>query len=356
MRREFLQLAHTFKGQDISGFYISEKLDGTRCLWDGGVSRGMNTTDVPYASIIDPRKGGYKKKIKPKATGLWSRYGNPIMAPDWFLDRLPPIPLDGELWAGRGNFQLCRSICAGDEPDPRFDQLQFAVYSTPPLHQLFMPGQIKNTNMILDMTEYVQAWFEALMQVDVPSGACFEEELDILEAYLPEHGSVYVHRQQRLTDNPDSATAEALEYSRAIAAGGGEGAILRDPAAQWTPKRNNGILKLKPVQDDEGVLVGFTSGKKTNKGSKHLGKIGALILSYRGKRLDLSGMTDEEREFETGLMREYAAHYPGCVMPASFQGEQFKIGQLITFTYRDLSDEGIPKEARFLRVRRDHEN
>src|SRR5258708_2990950 len=90
-RREFLQLADTYDAarHEIAGFYISEKLDGTRCVWDGGLTRGVPTTDVPWANTTDPKTGAPKDKVKPVATGLWSRYGNPIMAPDWFLNALP---------------------------------------------------------------------------------------------------------------------------------------------------------------------------------------------------------------------------------------------------------------------------
>ncbi len=91
-RREFLQLAEPLvlakrdrKGNlafKVGGKFLSEKLDGTRCFWDGGVSRDLPTDSVPWASILDPKTGKKKAKIKPLATGLWSRYGNPIMAPD----------------------------------------------------------------------------------------------------------------------------------------------------------------------------------------------------------------------------------------------------------------------------------
>ncbi len=50
---------------DISGWWISEKLDGWRCLWDG--------------------------------TGLFTRQGNPFNAPAWFKAGLPVLGLDGEL-------------------------------------------------------------------------------------------------------------------------------------------------------------------------------------------------------------------------------------------------------------------
>jgi len=40
---------------------------------------------------------------------------------------------------------------------------------------------------------------------------------------------------------------------------------------------------------------------------------------------------------------------PGQDMPAGTQGKHFKVGQVVTFIYRELSDEGIPKEARYFR-------
>jgi len=148
-RREFLMLAQKYnpKKHTVGGYYISEKLDGTRVFWDGGFSRGVPTGEVPYANVIDPKTGGRKKKIKPTATGLWSRYGNPIIAPDWFLNLLPCMPLDGEIWAGRGNFQLCRSICGGDTPGPDWNQAEFAIFGCPPLDMIFSSGTIKNANM-----------------------------------------------------------------------------------------------------------------------------------------------------------------------------------------------------------------
>ena len=56
---------------------------------------------------------------------------------------------------------------------------------------------------------------------------------------------------------------------------GGEGVVVRNPAAPWIPKRHKDILKYKPFEDAEAVITGFTSGRETAKGSKHLGRIGA---------------------------------------------------------------------------------
>ena len=357
IRREFVQLAKTFRPtkDNVAGWYLSEKLDGTRCLWDGGISRGMATVDVPWAGLTNPRTGEPKPKIKPVSTGLWSRYGNPIIAPDEFLDKLPPFATDGELWAGRGNFQLCRSICAGDEPDPRFmEHIKFAVFSSPPADALFQSGLIKNTNMLVDMNfDQIKEWVATNTKsvVGPPKGSTLEQELFALQGWDGWDEQLFILKQVVLNNDEATAASQLGVYMEMFLDGGAEGVILRDPLAQWTPKRIAGCLKWKPWEDDEGTVVGFTSGRETDKGSKLLGMIGALILDYNGDRLELSGLTNEERTFADQRETDYAEDNPGEDMPDQFQGKHFKVGDVVTFKYRELSDDGIPKEARYWRQR-----
>lgn len=362
-RREFLMLAKSYKPahHDIGGFYLSEKLDGTRVFWDGGLSRGLPTEEVPFASIYDPKTGDLKRKIKPIATGLWSRYGNPIIAPDWFLNQLPAIPLDGEIWAGRGNFQLTRSICGGDTPGPDWDKAEFAVFGCPPLDVIYQDGCIRNANMRRDI---LFANFELWLRKNAPAvlqdfvylksngqAIPFERELLLLQDMIPSSGPIYLHLHRKLPESLDAANKAVECALEQVLDRGGEGIMLRDPKSAWAPKRVGTLLKYKPFQDAEGVVVGFTSGRRTDKGSKYLGKIGALILDFQGKRLELSGLTDIEREFSTGVERNFATKNPGVDMPEDFQGRHFHVGDVVTFKYRELSDDGIPKEARYWRRR-----
>ena len=358
MRREFLQLADTYNPlkHKISGWYVSEKLDGTRCFWDGGISRGLPTTQVPWAGTIDPKTGEQKAKLKPIATGLWTRYGNPIMAPDWFLNALPTCPLDGELWAGCGNFQLCRSICAGDEPDSRFNLIKYAVYSSPSISSVVGTGEIKNVNMICNFDfETIERW----VKLHARRGFCclkqeaiFIDELEFLNNILGSKNKyAFVHKQIELPLNEKVACETLDELLQKVLDKGGEGCVIRNPLATWTPKRHKGILKYKPFNDAEAIITGFTSGRETDKGSRLLGKIGALIVNYQGKRLELSGMTDAEREFGDLLACQWAKNNPGIDAPYWVEGKQFQVGQTVTFKYRELTDEGIPKEARYWRQR-----
>jgi DNA ligase-1 len=179
----------------------------------------------------------------------------------------------------------------------------------------------------------------------------FDYELNVLNDALTAEGPIYLHRQKRLPINVEDARQAVEDELQAVLDRGGEGVILRNPDSPWLPKRVPTLLKYKPFDDDEGILVGFTSGRKTDKGSKFLGRIGALILDYNGKRLELSGMAHELREFATEAAVKTAKKFPGANMPAWVCAKHFQIGQEITFKYRELSDDGIPKEARFWRKR-----
>lgn len=375
-RREFLLLAKTLKldKHDLTGWYMSEKLDGTRCFWDGGISRGLPTKTVPWANIMHPKTGEPKKKIKPVSTGLWSRYGNPIIAPDWFLNQLPCCPLDGELWAGRKNFQLCRSICAGDEPDSRFDQIQFGIFDSPSLAAIFRDGEIKNANFWSQISaSKIKRWFRQRTQttgllddfqdVEDPN-ATFLERQEWLKSRVPEEGRLFLIPHKPL--GKDWKTVIEDEMMRLVE-DGGEGLMFREPNGLWEPRRLVTSLKYKPFEDAEANVTSVIAGKVGKKGQV-LGKIGALVCEarFRPAREHVTfevgtGFSMEQRELAPKLAK-WAKEHPGEEIPVwellnrrdSYDddtrlNETFRLGDRITFKYRELSDEGIPKDARFWR-------
>jgi DNA ligase-1 len=363
-RREFLQLADTYNAakHQIAGFYVSEKLDGTRAFWDGGITRGLPTASVPWASVADPKTGHRKAKVKPISTGLWSRYGNPIMAPDWFLNQLPSCPLDGELWAGRGKFQLCRSICGGDEPDDRFDQIGYAVYSSPSLASIFASGQIKNANMLtwIDQSE-VEAFVLGRLEKFgghfkyLEPGASFAGELAFIHQNIEtQNDHVFMHGQMRLPVDEAVARRELDVFLEKVLERGGEGVVIRDPNAKWTAKRHKGLLKYKPYEDAEAGIIGFVAGREGKQGQV-LGKIGALVVVdvKSGVEFEIgSGLTMDQREFHHGDAIAWCKANPGERLPERFdRSKHFKIGETFTYKFRELSDDGVPKEGRFWRKR-----
>jgi DNA ligase-1 len=341
----------------IGGYYMSEKLDGGRCFWDGGLTRGLATSSVPWAGLLNPKTGQPKKKIKPVATGLWSRYGNPIMAPDWFLNTLPCTPLDGELWAGRGNFQKVMSCVRKDKPvDEQWKEITYGIFGAPDFKEFGKDGEIKNSNQLTDVRGVAQ-WMDNLHIEQKEdwvslSGTNFGAELANLNEWVDNFNeTTFLIHQTKLPADNDEAMIMALEFKMKVITGGGEGVFLRNPAGSWAPERNHDGLKMKGVLDDEGIVTGFTAGRETDKGSKLLGRIGALVLDYKGQRLELSGLNYEEREFSNLNGREWATENPGTDMPPGTEGKHFKKGDKVTFLYRELSDTGIPKEARYFRKR-----
>lgn len=358
-RRTLLMKGDKYKPEKhkIGGWFMSEKIDGGRIFWDGGLTRGMRTVEVPWAGIINPKTGQPKAKIKPVSTGLWSPNGNPIIAPDWFLNSLPCCPLDGEMWLGRGKFQKTMSCLRKDTPvNSEWKEIRYGVFGTPNFQAFLADGEIKNPQQHTNLKN-TEEWFDDLELEDwfcLRGEPAFETEVMHLCEWIDETSdTVYVIPQTKLPDDHDEAARIVYEKKASIISEGGEGLFLRCPESIWTPKKmSKTSLKAKGQHDDEGIVTGFTCGRETDLGSKLLGRIGSLVLDYKGQRLELAGLTDEEREFATEADRHYANEHPGEDMPEGTQGKHFKVGDQVTFTYFELSDDGIPKLARYLRQRK----
>ena len=88
------------QGMDPAGYWVSEKLDGVRALWDG--------------------------------QGLRFRSGRPMAAPPWFTASLPPISLDGELWLGRGTFDRLSATVRRETPvEAQWREVKYQLFDLP---------------------------------------------------------------------------------------------------------------------------------------------------------------------------------------------------------------------------------
>ena len=183
------------------------------------------------------------------------------------------------------------------------------------------------------------------------SAANFGEEYSQLRMILERHPNAVAHEQVRLPDDEQAARDAVEEFLNDVLQRGGEGVVIRNQDAQWTPKRVNDLLKYKPHVDREVTITGFVSGRHTNKGSKHQGRIGAAITDCDGQRLEISGFTDEERLFADADSVKWATEHPGMDMPKGTQGKHFKLGDVITIKFREYTDGGLPKEGRYFRKR-----
>ena len=344
MKQDYLMLAHVFKPgkHSIGGWFLSEKLDGNRCFWDGGVSRNFPTSEVPWANTVkDDRL--LELQI---ATGLWSRSGKVIYAPNDWLDQLPQCPLDGELFMGRGCFQRLRRIIAEHSPGEEWKKVKFMAFDSPPWSTFREPREIKIRS---EYSFFVEGQGFKFPDTSVPDTWTFEHAKIFVKKRCASSKVAYPIPQERLPLRHEEALDYITERLDTIVMLGGEGLMLRNPASRWVTQRSHNLLKVKPSNDAEGVITGFTSGKKTDRGSKLRGLIGALVLDFNGKRLELSGLTVEERRWEDGVCEAIAWEQPGEQMNTTFQGKHFKVGDVVSFKYRELSDDGIPKEARYWR-------
>jgi DNA ligase-1 len=359
-------LAHKYRPEKhrIGGWYVSEKLDGNRAFWDGGVTRGMWKDGVPWANT----EKDDRYVSRQKSTGLWSRLGNVIHAPDWWLDELPRILLDGELWIGRGipNRQLLSSTIKKLKPDDEaWGHVRYWVFDSPPPANIFKPGIIDLTHFKTELDISLVRWFlraAEKSQLFIPASShSFANVYTNLPEQLDRSASASLLTQISLPRDNEEAHERVIEILDKVTDQGAEGVVLRQPNSWWTPERSHSLLKIKKLHDAEGIVKGYTTGRKTDLGSKLLGLMGALVLDFRGQRLELSGFTDDERalcELEGKRVKlraacRWACDHPGEEAPDWITNQNFPRGSVVTFRYRELSRDGIPQEARYWRKRED---
>ena len=208
--------------QDLAGWWLSEKLDGVRAYWDG--------------------------------KSLISRLGNRFHAPDWFLEGLPDIPLDGELWIGRKAFQRTVGIVRRQDKSDLWKEVRYVVFDAPGVDD------------------------------------AFERRLAAVRAHIERHRPPYLAAHEHVI-------CTGLDHLRAelarIEAIGGEGLMLRQPESRYEIGRSITLLKVKSFRDAEARVLEHLGGA-----GRHKGRLGALLVELAdGTRFSVgTGFSDAERE------------------------------------------------------------
>lgn len=104
---------------------------------------------------------------------------------------------------------------------------------------------------------------------------------------------------------------------------GGEGLMIREPGSLYVKERSSTLLKVVPKYDAEAFVIGHVEGTRP-------GLCGSLDV-----------VTPDGRRFKVAGLSEFYARKPP------------PIGTKITYSYRLLSAEGIPRPASFVRIRKD---
>jgi DNA ligase 1 len=207
---------------DLTDWWMSEKLDGVRAYWDG--------------------------------KQFLSRQGNLYHAPDWFVEGLPAVPLDGELWIGRKKFQRTVSIVRRQDKSDLWNEVRFLVFDAP-----------------------------------AATGG-FEDRLGYLQDALAKSAAKFA--QQHAHERCKSLEALRAELTR-IETLGGEGLMLRQPGSKYMAGRSTTLLKVKTFHDAEALVVGHQAGA-----GRHKGRLGALLVRLPdGTEFAIgTGFSDRERE------------------------------------------------------------
>ena len=219
-----LLLAQVYRpGLPLQDYWVSEKYDGVRGFWDGRTLR--------------------------------TRGGETVQAPAWFTAGWPEVPMDGELWAGRGRFSHAQSTTRQQQPgDVAWRQMRFMVFD--------LPGD-KGT---------------------------FDQRLPALNALVESLGQPWVQAvpQRRVAND---AALQALLH-RTVRAGG-EGLMLHRGASLYRAGRSDDLIKLKTHEDTEARVIAHLPGK-----GRHAGRMGALLVEMpSGQRFRLgAGFSDADRE------------------------------------------------------------
>lgn len=250
-----LLLAEVLRGEvALADYWVSEKLDGARALWDG--------------------------------QSLRFRSGRPVPAPAWFIAALPPEPLDGELWMGRGRFAELSGAVRRQQPrDDEWRQVRFMVF-------------------------------------EQPDGAgSFTERVERLKAIVARAGVPWLQVVEQFRVADRAALQARLD---AVVAGGGEGLMLHRADAPYVTGRSDALLKLKPRLDAEATVLAHLPGR-----GRLAGMMGALqVETAGGVRFQLgTGFSDAERR------------------------DPPPVGSQVTFVYRELTRDGVPRFASFWRRR-----
>lgn len=159
-----------------------------------------------------------------------------------------------------------------------------------------------------------------VFELPTASGA-FAQRARQIEQLVQHHHSPYLKAIKQFRVADAASLKRTLDW---VVAHKGEGLMLHQADAPYLTGRNHVLLKLKPQLDAEAKVLAYVPGK-----GKYQGKMGALVVeTAQGIRFKLgTGFKDADR-----------ANPP-------------PIGSQVTFTYRDLTKNGKPKFARFLRVR-----
>lgn len=283
-------------------WWASEKWDGIRALWDG-------------EKIISRGSGVGKPKVY-------------TYIPEWFKKSLPPsIPLDGEIWIGRGLFQKTSRLSTL-KPGKSYTQDQidkiWSGYDDPPV--IFKVFDIPNDSRPFeDRMKFLQT--------------IVNDQKEYWKKINYEGKKVF---PVQFTEQVKIKSMEQLvSLYKKLTSEGAEGIMLRAPGSPYETKRSKYMLKYKIKEDAECIVRDYTMGEGRLKGL--LGSLKCEIMN-NGKTSGVftqigTGFTDSQR---TNYNKEDSS-------------EHIPIGSIVSFSYMEMTDDGVPRHPVYRGIRDDIE-
>ena len=225
-------------GVNLSQYWVSEKYDGIRAIWTG--------------------------------KALVTKSGKPIHAPQWFIAKLPNTMIEGELWAGRGQFNVVQQTVLDTKADSaQWRKIRWMVFDMPN-EKGFYPARYKA----------LSEWVESLAS----------QHIQVVS--------------QKVITNESTLT----RYLHTLSDEGAEGVMLHAIDQPYRSGRHVALLKLKTYQDAEAVVIGYRPGK-----GRWQGMMGSLQVRIPdGTEFYIgTGFSDEERAAPPALGSSITYRYNG---------------------------------------------
>ena len=272
----------------------------------------------PVGWLLSEKYDGYRACYCPKDKQFYSRQNKLFHAPEWFLNAMPSMLVDGELWVGRDMFQEMGAVRKKVPLDEDWMNITFQVYDIPLLEKPF------------------QERLHVLSQIVSECSTQWETTKQSLPYPLNKLSCPIVMAKQEVVQSWEHLDT----VYKSILQEGGEGIMIKDPESLYEGKRSNFMLKYKPAYDEEAIIIGYTPGR-----GKYKDKLGAFVCrplvnhdTYSSLDLDddhifsISGMDDEVRE-------SYETTHP--------------IATIISYEHSGKTGKGKPRFGRYTRIRTD---
>jgi len=301
-------------GEPPVGWYVSEKYDGIRGIWDG-------------------------RRFVSRAGKVFS------YVPRWFQAIMPPnVALDGEIWLAREAESKISSISnmkPGSKRSRENIEAIWAGQSSEAEYSDLGPVNFKIFDIVQDHETNLR-------------GIPYEERFAIAQRIVRERckcwpsivkSSLWPFQRANTccpisTVNSELVTnaEDLVNFKNSLIAQGAEGIVLRAPGSLYETKRSKLSIKMKKSADGECKVLGYEAGT---------GRISGLVGAIQCQLCENGRLTGTRFNIGTG--------FDDSQRDPDWMETNIPIGSILTFSYMNLTSDGVPRHPVFKMPRHDYE-